>query len=112
MVPSKSSIFAARSCFARSFFSVCNSLVLNSSTQKSLCLISSSFSLVSCATMSSMAFFTRVKASKRTRTANVAKRGFCVFWATAERSLEACVRLSDELSVCKKDGLNVLVKRS
>jgi hypothetical protein len=55
--------------------------------------------------------FTRVNASSLTLTARVAKRGFCNFWATAERSWEACVRRSEFmlLSICTKDGLKVLV---
>eukprot|EP00427_Karlodinium_veneficum_P052397 CAMPEP_0169365376 /NCGR_PEP_ID=MMETSP1017-20121227/32521_1 /TAXON_ID=342587 /ORGANISM="Karlodinium micrum, Strain CCMP2283" /LENGTH=83 /DNA_ID=CAMNT_0009463183 /DNA_START=44 /DNA_END=295 /DNA_ORIENTATION=- len=64
--------------------------------------------------MSSIAFLTRVKASKRTRTANVARRGFLSFCATACNSFEACVRRSDcmDASLCNKEGLKVLVKRS
>merc|ERR1712100_712802 len=53
-------------------------------------LISSSFSFNNCATMSSMAFFTRVNASNLTLTARVAKRGFSTFFDTAVKSLEAC----------------------
>mmetsp|Transcript_72281 Transcript_72281/g.233898 ORF Transcript_72281/g.233898 Transcript_72281/m.233898 type:complete len:246 (+) Transcript_72281:829-1566(+) len=115
MVISKSSIFASKSCFSRSFFSVCNWFVLNSSTQKSLCLISSSFSFKSCAIMSSMAFFTFEKASNRTLYARVANRGLCNFLAAAASMLEACSRRSEcpfAISSCKNAGLKVLLKRS
>lgn len=64
MVNSRPSIRAMRSCFSRSFFSIWSWFVLNSSTLKSLCLISSAFCLRSYATMSSMAFFDFAKASR------------------------------------------------
>ena len=68
-------------------------------------------SFKSCATISSIAFFTRVKASKRTRTAKVASRGLFILRATAERSFDACARRSEcmEFSFCNRDGLKVLV---
>jgi hypothetical protein len=61
-----------------------------------------------------MACFTRVKASRRTRTARVARRGFWSFRATVDKSFEAWARRSEciELSICTSDGLKVFVKRS
>mmetsp|Transcript_19985 Transcript_19985/g.45530 ORF Transcript_19985/g.45530 Transcript_19985/m.45530 type:complete len:208 (-) Transcript_19985:897-1520(-) len=114
MVSSKSSILAVRSCFSRSFFSVWSWFVLNSSTQKSLCFISSAFSLRSCAIMSSMAFLTRVKASRRTLYAKVASLGLCSLEAAAVRSFAAWSRRSDVPwdSSCRRAGLKVRVNRS
>ena len=40
-----------KTCVSRSFFSVCSWFVVNSSVQKSMCLISSAFSFRSCAIM-------------------------------------------------------------
>mmetsp|Transcript_95182 Transcript_95182/g.264641 ORF Transcript_95182/g.264641 Transcript_95182/m.264641 type:complete len:216 (-) Transcript_95182:204-851(-) len=114
IVISKSETLAVRSCFSRSFLSVCSWFVFNSSTQKSLCLISSSFSFSSWAIMSSMAFFTRVKASRRTLYASVASRGLCSFWATVVSNMEAVARRFEcsTPSFCTSAGLNVRVKRS
>mmetsp|Transcript_105823 Transcript_105823/g.257102 ORF Transcript_105823/g.257102 Transcript_105823/m.257102 type:complete len:248 (-) Transcript_105823:37-780(-) len=111
---SRSPILAVRSCSSRVFFSVCNWFWLNSVVQKSFCLISSCFSCSNWAIMSSMAFFTRSKAFKRTLVASAASRGLCIFCATAARSCEAFSRRLEcaVLSCCRSEGLKVLVKRS
>mmetsp|Transcript_71031 Transcript_71031/g.130937 ORF Transcript_71031/g.130937 Transcript_71031/m.130937 type:complete len:206 (-) Transcript_71031:199-816(-) len=64
--------------------------------------------------MSSMAFFTRVKASMRTRSAKAARRGLCTLCETALSSFTACVRRNDdvELAAWAKEGLKVFVNKS
>mmetsp|Transcript_24564 Transcript_24564/g.52121 ORF Transcript_24564/g.52121 Transcript_24564/m.52121 type:complete len:205 (-) Transcript_24564:720-1334(-) len=64
--------------------------------------------------MSSIAFFTRVKASRRTRLASVERRGLWSRWAAAASNLEAFVRRSEWVVLCSwtKAGLKVRVKRS
>mmetsp|Transcript_31813 Transcript_31813/g.85149 ORF Transcript_31813/g.85149 Transcript_31813/m.85149 type:complete len:231 (+) Transcript_31813:587-1279(+) len=113
MVLSSVSIWASSSCFARSFFSVCSWFSENPLTQKSLCLISTSFSLRSAAIMSSIAFFTRSNASSFTRVARVDRRGLCSLAAARDSTSEACSRREDRVltRACASDGLNVLVKR-
>ena len=86
----RSSMVAMRSCFVRSVFSVCSWLVLNSSTQKSLCFTSSSCCFASSATMSSMAFFTRVNASSFTSKVEVCVDGF----VDALKKWNGCVKIS------------------
>mmetsp|Transcript_86158 Transcript_86158/g.244032 ORF Transcript_86158/g.244032 Transcript_86158/m.244032 type:complete len:225 (+) Transcript_86158:788-1462(+) len=119
----RSSILASTSAFSRSLRSLWSWFWLNSSTQKSLCLISAAFSSWSCAIMSSMAFLTRSNASIRTRTARDDKRGLCNLRATSSSSLEARSRRAEwaAAALCTNAtpaplaapaGLKVLVKRS
>ena len=84
------SILAIRSYISLSIFSVCSWLVLNPSIQKSLRLIASSFSLSNCSTISSIAFFTRVRASRCTLYAKFCNFGLLGFFATLYSSMAAC----------------------
>mmetsp|Transcript_31812 Transcript_31812/g.85143 ORF Transcript_31812/g.85143 Transcript_31812/m.85143 type:complete len:284 (+) Transcript_31812:626-1477(+) len=114
MVLSSVSIWASSSCFARSFFSVCSWFSENPLTQKSLCLISTSFSLRSAAIMSSIAFFTRSNASSFTRVARLDNRGLCSLAAARASIREACSRREEPVlrRTCASVGLNVLVNTS
>mmetsp|Transcript_14706 Transcript_14706/g.26088 ORF Transcript_14706/g.26088 Transcript_14706/m.26088 type:complete len:213 (+) Transcript_14706:609-1247(+) len=87
---------------------------LNASTQKSFLTISSAFSFIRAAIMSSMAFFTLTKASKRTLVAMAARRGLPTFFATAESTFAAWERRSEfkDVSFCRSAGLKVFVKTS
>mmetsp|Transcript_94911 Transcript_94911/g.306921 ORF Transcript_94911/g.306921 Transcript_94911/m.306921 type:complete len:210 (-) Transcript_94911:855-1484(-) len=115
MVRARSSIWAATSVFSRSLVSVCAVFVLNSSTQKSLCLISAAFSLPSWRIMSSMAFLTRSKASSLTLVARADRYGEWNFLALNSSTRAAAVRrllISAPLCTWTNDGLKVFVNRS
>mmetsp|Transcript_111994 Transcript_111994/g.316836 ORF Transcript_111994/g.316836 Transcript_111994/m.316836 type:complete len:216 (-) Transcript_111994:16-663(-) len=114
MVMPRSSILVSRSCFSRSFFSVCNAFALNSSTHQALCLTSRAFSSRRCAIMTSMAFFARAKASSRTLVAISASLGLRSRSAAAASRPEALLRRSllADRPCCRSEGLKVRVKRS
>merc|ERR1719337_509898 len=71
----RSAIFAVSSSMSRCFSSASRSFVFIASVQKSLCLISSFFSLRRASIISSIAAFTFVNASRRTRLASAERRG-------------------------------------
>mmetsp|Transcript_64911 Transcript_64911/g.141464 ORF Transcript_64911/g.141464 Transcript_64911/m.141464 type:complete len:315 (+) Transcript_64911:829-1773(+) len=84
--------------------------------QKSRLVISSSFSCRSCATMSSMACFTRVNESRRAELAKATSSGRWTLAAAASSTAAARSRLAEvlELRFCMKDvgASRVLVKSS
>ena len=89
------SILVMRSDFSRSLYSVWSWLVLNSSTHKSLCLISSAFGFDIAATMSSVAFLSFVKAPIFTHVTAAAKPKLFAILATRENTSDALHKSSE-----------------
>mmetsp|Transcript_80421 Transcript_80421/g.206986 ORF Transcript_80421/g.206986 Transcript_80421/m.206986 type:complete len:307 (+) Transcript_80421:430-1350(+) len=112
MLISSPSILVSSPALVWSSLAVMRSLVLSSSMQKSRCLTSSSFSSRSCETMSSIAFFTRVKASRRAEVASAESFGLPVRAAALASTAAARSRRSVDLVCSSAAALKVLLKRS
>merc|ERR1719428_2524860 len=114
MVVVRSEISASSSEISRALSSDSRSFVFKPSVQKSLCLISSAFSFKSAAIISSMAAFTFVNASRRTRAASAAKRGLPLALAALKRSSAAssrCLRSFVSTFVCTKLKVRVIARQ-